>query len=84
MGRGRATKTRSPTISYPLPGSSHHRLDRMMAAELVRLDGEWIIAAPSGDDVDQDPTVWRIEYVRSDDIAGQLPGKVYIRLTLSR
>ena len=49
-------------------------------SRISALDGEWIIAAPSGDDVDQDPTVWRIEYVRSDDIAGQLPGKVYIRL----
>ena len=49
-------------------------------SRISALDGEWTVGAPSGDDVDQDPTVWRIEYVRSDDIAGQLPGKVYIRL----
>ena len=53
-----------------------------MGVGSVRLDGEWTVGAPSvdGDGEDQDPTVWRIEYVRSDDIAGQLPGKVYIRL----
>ena len=51
-------------------------------SRISALDGEWTVGAPSvdGDGEDQDPTVWRIEYVRSDDIAGQLPGKVYIRL----
>ena len=36
--------------------------------------------AAVGNAESQDPTVWRIEYVRSDDIPGQPGGKVYIRL----